>query len=331
MSDKVDSVFSGLKTPVTATAGNREIWESILFAYKVDPGAPSYLHRGNQIFETKDDESDITIFSKAEAYWRKDYSDNEHSAAKNTAASMSISGHYGAFSAAASMEISSSSDTKIKTVRMDAICRAITHEVSSNGDLRTFPEEFLTENFNRSVKALSVVEIEENIGSFYLKSMDLGGELRKSYTMQATSTDTETSVKAELEAEYGSKMLGASAEADVGVSTRKSVKSAEMKVEWTIKGGDTTIWLGKDFDDDSLDHIEKDWAKSINPKNLYPFNYKVGLLWDLVKKVNQQKGEAFQEYLEKNGKLKEANSIHHILLKVNDYNNVASCNSGCYF
>ena len=248
------------------------------------------------------DEDSVAISSNAEMDMEFKYSDSQHTASKNVAASMSVSGHYGAFSGAASMEVSHTSDKSIKTVRMDALIKAIKYEVASKNALRTFPQMFLTDNFKKAVKALSVEQIEKRIGVFYATRMDLGGEIRKSYTMQAMKGDTQSSVQAELEAEYNSGMMGVSAKASVGVSTRVSNKESQMKVEWSAKGGDTTVWLEKSFTskgETSVASIQAKWAKTINDDNLYPFNYELGPMWELVKAVDMKKGIAFQKYLEK--------------------------------
>ena len=290
-----------------ASDNNKKIWESILYGYTVDSKEPSFLSRGSQIFDTKDEDV-ISIFQNNKMTWKYDYSDSEHTLAQKRSASMKVSAHYGAFSAAASMSVSSSSDSSYKTVRMDAICRAVQYEVSVNNELATFPSHFLTDNFKKAVKELTVERFEESIGSFYVRKMDLGAELRKSYTMQATSTDTEQSVHAGLEMSFGSKLLGASASANVGVSTRVHNKRASMHVEWSAQGGDTTLWLGKSFSDDEIDDIQSEWAQSITPDNLYPFNYELGLMWELVSAVDAQKGKEFQDYLEAKWK-KQANQF----------------------
>ena len=278
---------------------NEKVWEAILYAYIVDPDEPSYLARGDHIFEVNTDES-IAISSNSDMVMEIEYSDSTHTASQNLAISMSVGVEYGAFAAAASMEVSKTSDKSIKTVRMDSTTKAIRYEVASKGGFRTFPERYLTDNFKESVKALTVEQIEQRIGSFYATRLDLGGEIRKSYTMQALEEDTESSVKAELEASYGTDLLGVSAEASVGVSSRESVKNAQMSVEWSAKGGDTTVWLGKEFTDSgdtSVSSIQSEWAGSMTDENLYPFNFELGLMWDLVKAVDQTKGDAFQQYL----------------------------------
>ena len=278
---------------------NEKVWEAILYGYTVDPDAPSYLDRANRIFDVGDEDV-IAIFSKSEMQSDFQYSDNEETAASQVAASMSVEASFGAFSTAASMEVSSSSDSSIKTVRMDAITKSIKYQVNSVGNFRTFPDRYLTDNFKESVKYLSVEDIEKLIGVFFVRSMDLGGEVRKSYTMQATASDTASSVQSELEASYGPSLFGVSAKASVGVSTRETNKNSEMRVEWSAKGGDTTVWLGGDFEDaGGVGGVQDEWSKTINNDNLYPFDYELGLMWDLVKAVNQKKGEEFQQYLMK--------------------------------
>ena len=276
-------------------------WEAILYGYKIDPTAPSFLGRGDRIFEVDEDKDvKVKLSPNPDAHVNERYSDSEITAAEKVATSMEVGGHYGAFSGSASMAVSSSSDSSIKTVRMDVSIQALKYEVNSVGAFRTAPERYLTDNFKEAVGYLTVQQIEDKIGSFYAMKMDLGGEVRKSYTLQATSLDKESSVKSELKAAYGNKMLGVSAKADVGVSTRKSNKNADMKVEWSAKGGDTTLWLGQTFDKEGkvVEDIQASWARSLTDDNLYPFNYELGLMWELVQAVDQKKGDEFKAYLE---------------------------------
>ena len=300
--DRACYIFSGLPAGLEVEErglANEEVWEAILYGYVIDPDEPSFLSRGDRVFKVDSSES-VAISSNSDMKMDVVYSDSEHTVAENLATSMKVGGSYGAFSAAASMEVSKSSDKSIKTVRLDRTTKSIVYEVASKGSFRTFPQRYLTDNFKEAVKALTVEQIEQRIGSFYATRLDLGGEIRKSYTMQAMEEDTESSVKAELEASYGTDLLGVSAEASVGVSSRESVKNAQMSVEWSAKGGDTTVWLGKEFTDSgdtSVSSIQSEWAGSMTDENLYPFNFELGLMWDLVKAVDQTKGDAFQQYL----------------------------------
>ena len=237
--------------------------------------------------------SDIIAISAAPTMNRKMvYSDSKQTASTKVEASLSLEGSYGAFSAAASMAVSSSSDKSVKTVRLDCYIKAIQYEVSAISTFRTTPQNHLTENFKRSVKTMSPQQIEELIGVFYAKRLDLGGEVRKSYTMQATSEDNEHSVSSEVSAAY----LGNTFTAKVGVSSRTTNEKAEMNEEWSAKGGDATVWLQSDMSEKDTS-IQAKWAQTINDDNLFPFNFEMKPMWDLVKAVDQKKGEAFEKYL----------------------------------
>jgi len=133
------------------------------------------------------------------------------------------------------------------------------------------------------------------IGVFYATSMHLGGEIRKSYTMQATKEDNAASVTTELQAKYGPTF---SAKTSVGVTSRSSDSNSQMNVEWSIKGGDTMVWLQKDFTDDAeVQDVQSQWSDSITDENLYPFNFQLGLVWDIIKAIDLQKGNEYEKYL----------------------------------
>ena len=265
-----------------------EVYEAILYAFKVDPGSPTFLTKGDRIFDAPRDSISVSSYSYVDQKFI--YSDHRSSAAKEYSASVSVDGSYGAFSAAASMEISTSSDSSLRTVRMDAVTKAINHQVSSRNGFRAFPEDYLTDNFRRAVNELTVEQIEERIGVFYARRMNLGAEVRKSYIMQAKTDDTATSVSTELKAEYGGRMLGVSVSAGFGVSTRKSNNNLEMRIDWAARGGNSNIWLSNSLEGDRLESVVQEWSQSITQRNLEPMDFELENLWELVKAVNPTKG-----------------------------------------
>ena len=278
----------------------------------VDPDAPEYLSRGDVIFEVPDTDQFIAISSEAEMDAEFQYSDSESTAAQEYAVSVSVEGYYGAFSAAASMEVSQTSETNIKTVRMDSVIKAIKYSVASKNGFRTFPEQYLTDNFKEAVTRLSCEDIEQLIGSFYATNLKLGGEVRKTYTMQAMETDDVSSITAELQASYGTDLMGVTAEVSVGITTRESNSNAEMSLAWSAKGGDPTVWLGHDFsgtDSTSVTEIQSEWDDTITDENLYPFDFQLGMVWDLIKAVDYDKGVEYQQYLEAKWEV-QANSFN---------------------
>jgi len=293
---------SGSPVLVTRSIANRQVWEAILYGYVVDADSPSYLERGDEIFDVpaslKDDV--ISIMSKEIMNMEVDYSDSEHTAAESLAVGMKVDVSYGAFSAAASMAVSSSSDKSIKTVRLDAVTKATKYEVKAIDEFLHHPEKFFTDAFKDVVKNRPFEYIEKNVGVFYAKRLDLGGELRKTYVMQATSQDNEMSVRAELEASYGKGLLGASVSASTEYGKRTSSKEANVKIEWLAKGGNTAIWFGArlDTDQDGIDDIKRRWSSTINDDNLYQFNLRLGYVWDLIKEVDLARGIAYKAFLE---------------------------------
>jgi len=295
---------SGFKVPLDAkkrAIENTAVADAILYAYRIDADAPNFLNRGDLIFNV-DRDKDVSILHNSEMKTSYRYSDSEHTVAQNIAASMKVAGNYGAFSGSASMEMSSSSNKNTKTIRIDSMIKSVEYEVSAQGAFRTFPERFLTDNFKETVERSSVEQLAEIVGIFFATKLDLGGEIMKSYTMEATEEDTEMSVKAELQAEYKSALMGASVEASGSYASRKNNKESKVKISWSAQGGKTNVWLGRTFSDkgsNSVASIQEEWAASITDRNMYPTNFELRPMWDLVKAVDAKKGAEFQSYLEK--------------------------------
>ena len=59
---------------------------------------------------------------------------------------------------------------------LDPIIKAIKHEISSNNRFRTFPQQFVTENFKGAVIELPVERFASSIGMLCAHKLDLGGE-----------------------------------------------------------------------------------------------------------------------------------------------------------
>jgi len=293
---------SGSPVLVTRSIANRKVWEAILYGYVVDPDSPSFLGKGDEIFNVPDDIKDdvVSIMRDDVMKMQIDYSDSDQSAAESLAVNMNVKGSYGAFSAAASMQVSKSSSKSIKTVRLDAVTMAKKYKVKAINELLNQPEKFLTESFKNTVRTESFEHIEHNIGIFYATSLDLGGELRKSYVMQATKEDNEQSVRAELEGKYGRGAFSVSASVSTQYDTRESNKDAKVKIEWHARGGDTTVWFGASLgkDQNAVDKIKNEWKDTIKDNNLYPFEFRLAYLWDLIKKVDHDRGIAYKAYLE---------------------------------
>merc|ERR1719312_1932092 len=73
------------------------------------------------IFDVPDTDKMIAISANSQMNMEVVYSSTEKTAAENFALSAGVEGSYGAFSMAASMSVSRSSSSSIKTVRVDSI------------------------------------------------------------------------------------------------------------------------------------------------------------------------------------------------------------------
>ena len=71
-----------------------------------------------------------------------------------------------------------------------------------------------------------------------------------------------------------------------------------MRVEWSARGGDASIWLASSLEGDNVDSVVQEWRDSVTQNNLEPLDYELENLWELVKEVNPAKGAEFQAYLE---------------------------------
>lgn len=157
------------------------------------------------------------------------------------------------------------------------------------------PEQRLEKACSDYLKQLtvdSVSDIPDELGIFYARSANLGGLIRKSYTMQVTEDDTQSGLTAELNGTYHGLIGGG---ASFGESTDTRSNGAAMSVSFHAQGGDTSFWLKPDED---LDAIQKQWADSFdNGGSLYPWDVELRPIWELVAKVDKAKGDALQKYL----------------------------------
>jgi len=183
---------------------------------------------------------------------------------------------------------------------LDAIAKANMYTVTTKGSLRTFPHRHLTSTFKEAVKTLPFEDIESKIGVFYAIKLNLGGCVQKTYIMEATESDSKTTVTAELEAKYGAGCWGVAGESKNEMEFKTSSKSAKMRTEWRAQGGKTEMWLGIDFANSSKSAktVAEKWAGTLTPANVYPCDFELKPMWELVKAVDHERGVEFQKYLE---------------------------------
>ena len=140
----------------------------------------------------------------------------------------------------------------------------------------------------------------------------LGGIFQKSYIVETSETDTETSVEATLKGEFGNGLVDCSAEASVGTKQTKHNANASMRIEQECLGGDSSIWLGATAD--NADEIQAKWADSVQPDNLYALDMHLHFAWEIVTALNPTLGGNYKKYLQEKWEKQKVNTndLSHI-------------------
>ena len=284
---------------------NESVVRAICYTYTVDSNSPTLLLRGDKIFKI-DEDKDISISVNETIDMKLQYSDSTYTAAHWVSENMKVGALFKAFSGAASMAVETTGESKYHTVRVDAVGVCTKNCVTTRGSFRTCPEKHLTEDFKFAVQDLPVEEIESRIGVFYAIKLQLGGMVKRSYVMESTEEDNESKVKAELQAAFGKECLGASVDAAAAFERgrRTSNRNAKVRREWRAQGGDIDLWfkVGTSAPDQSdfssAMEIAREWASTIDSSNLYPFDFELRPLWELIEEVDEEKAREFKLYLE---------------------------------
>ena len=285
------------------------------FSYRVDPSEPSLLSYVNEIFKKSEDikldhekyyRNYFTIMEEDNNYSNSYYLDDSRSFAKDVATGFNVEGCYGAFCLGALMSADKSSSSSYRTARYESSTIIEKYICFTKGEFKDCPTEYLTTGFMETVKRYSDPEdLEEHLGTFYAWKIKLGGCIKKSFVMEISKDDNQENIKAELKAgQFGSKLLGlnlGSAGSRTEYTKRQINKKASIKMEMRTKGGKPELWLAES-DKSSLkpsnsESIKQQWANSFDNTNLYPIAYTLKPIWELVKKLDQDKGERFEVYL----------------------------------
>ena len=278
----------------------------LCYAYTVDSYSPTHLAKGNKIFEIEGDEH-ISVSTNETVDMKLQYSDSNYTASHHAADSMKVGAHFKAFSGAASMAVETTGESKYHTVRVDAIGVCTKTCITTRGTFRTHPQNHLTEDFKTSVKDLSVEDIASRIGVFYAIKLELGGMVKRTYVMEATEEDNESKITAELQSAFGKECLGASLDATASFESGRgsSNKVAKVRHEWRAQGGETDLWFKvgatgaeEQSEVSTATDIAREWAKTIDSTNEYPFDFELRPVWELIQCVDKDKAREFKSYLE---------------------------------
>ena len=275
-------------------------WLSLAYGFDVDPDAPYFIRKTSKLFDISSDDVDVTPTDYADG--KIVYSTSETTIAEHMAAKMGVAGYFGAFSAAASMAVSTSAESSIKTVRLDALVRINRQRAMTAGAFRTQPHTRLDPSLKAyidDVPLTRVQDIASMLGSFYARSANLGGVVQKTYTMQATASDTQASVETALRAGRGNWFIGGEGSFTDSQTKRTDVEGALMSTRFHAEGGDTRLWLAVDGRGTNFEEVKQRWASSFaaDGHDLYPWGLELRPIWEVVERIDATKGKALKDYL----------------------------------
>lgn len=279
-----------------------EYWEVLSYGFNVDPEMPSFLKETTQLFQLS--RGDVSVVSRTIADGDTVYSTSDDSRGHQLNAGLHMSGGRGPFELAASMEVSQSSDRDIKTSRLDVTQSFNKFTTVSKGGLRVLPHTRLDPSFTSFIHSTPIEDVEQissTLGIFFARTSKLGGLVRKSYAMQVTQEDTEASLTTELKGAYKGFFGHADASASFGVSRSTRENGAEIKTTFHAHGGQTSLWLQPMRPEHYLEdfsRIQGEWAASFDTSNLYPYDLELRPIWELVRRVDEAKGDALRTQLE---------------------------------
>merc|ERR1719414_1802145 len=153
-----------------------------------------------------------------------------------------VSGNYGAFSAAAQLNLNRYNSESVQTVRVSKKTRADKYRISP---LFADPGSKLKPGVLQNMLTWNPVDIVSTYGEFYAESMTMGGQFETMHVMEKTQSETKTSLSLELEASYDVVVVGSvSGSSQNSLTETKLVSNYNMRTTWHVNGGNSIIWLG---------------------------------------------------------------------------------------
>lgn len=277
-----------------AVLAGMEPEEWLTYSYAPDPTgtAPSLVVPKKRIFNYGVDDIDKGPHSEMKADLV--ISDSMESAESAVSASVGVDGSYGAFSASVSASTARTDSSQIRKYRADKYVWAKEYTAQTKA---IFPYKHLTADAKELLLTGTPAQIVSTLGAFYPSQIELGGILRNTITKKMKSSDSKTSFEASVTAAVDTLAASAAASSSFSASFGSSKSTNQLHATFSTQGGDSKIWLK--LTSNNFNEIQQQWADSVNEHNMYPISYKLVPLWNLLKPLDAEKGEALQNYTKK--------------------------------
>lgn len=250
------------------------VWDTLMYGFKVDGAESSYLRRTMMLFAGVQDMVRMSPASRVRGDIK--VSDSETTAAEHVATAMGVEGSYAGFSAAVSMSASHSSETRVKTTRVDVEVIARKYTLTASAGFRFNPQTYLDPHVLAFIRESAPNELLE-LGEFYAYYADLGGLFRKTKVMEMRQGETSTGLVADASSGFKGFIGSLNARMSVEYGVREGTANANTKTWWQCEVGEPMVWLGANSG--NIDQIQSTWAHSVTDANLYSYNFKLKPIW----------------------------------------------------
>jgi len=251
--------------------------------------SPNMLKSKMKLFSYGEDVIDYGVRPYADYQWVM--SDSLCTSASKIAAAIGVSGSYGpAFSGAVSASTNQESSSSVRKFRSDLFIFAKKYHASSHA---VYPEKYLRTEAREFLLTKSPAEIISKFGMFYASQIEFGGVVRTTLTKVASESESTSSFQSEVEAKASYMMVQASAKSSLSTTSGRKDTNNEVRLKISTQGGDSHIWL-RLSGDAKMSEIQEKWAESVNEHNVAPIRFTLVPLWDILKALDWQKGNALE-------------------------------------
>jgi len=217
----------------------------------------------------------------------------EQSTAISASMTVGASTNYGAlaFSAAISVDTNANFVSQTRTQRTDQVTRSRQQTTSLN-------HHPARADLHPRVQAAFDTSDPESIystyGAFWADYVEHGAVLRTTVQREVRSNEDTSFFSSSVETDVRYLRTKISTEASGSVLRENSATRGTTETRLTVVGGNVNLWFGSTVGDSDV--IVEAWRDSITAANTAPIHYHLRPLSELIRMVNPEKAEEFDEY-----------------------------------
>lgn len=268
-----------------------------------NPTEPSYLANAPlSLFDFQDGNGVCDVHDMAlgtgQEQWIQQTSLEQ--ATKDIAARLQVSGRYAAFSAAVSTQVERNEVRQKK--QMVALYQKRFRQGKVIFDLPFSSHgSRLKQSIKDEMMSLTPQQIVAQMGHFYAYSITVGGIIQAEFKQVQEYHDTYTAFQTNVSGRYKGLTMSVAAEGGTGIRAGTTTSNEKLQVNVLVAGGEPTLMKSAQGSTSLFDSRGPLWENSIQngvEPHLYPIDFELRPIWDLVATVDQGKANAVRAHLE---------------------------------